>query len=54
MVPRALAVAGVRPGQLAGLGLTNQRETVVLWERATGRPVARALVWQDRRTAAFC
>ncbi len=54
VVPRALEAAGAGPAQLAGVGLTNQRETVVVWERATGRPVARAIVWQDRRTAAFC
>ena len=40
--------------QIAALGITNQRETVVLWERASGRPVHRALVWQDRRTAELC
>lgn len=38
----------------AGIGITNQRETTVLWERATGRPIAKAIVWQDRRTADFC
>lgn len=54
VVPGALAAAGVAPAELAAVGLTNQRETVVLWERAGGRPVARALVWQDRRTADFC
>jgi glycerol kinase len=47
----ALAGAGVAPD---AVGITNQRETVVLWERATGRPVHRALVWQDRRTAQRC
>ncbi len=54
VVPKALADAGLAPGQLAGVGLTNQRETSVIWERAGGRPVHRALVWQDRRTADFC
>jgi glycerol kinase len=54
VVPRALAEARVLPHEVVALGLTNQRETVVLWERATGRPVARAIVWQDRRTADFC
>ena len=47
----ALAAAGERP---SAIGITNQRETVVVWERATLRPVGRALVWQDRRTAARC
>ncbi len=42
------------PRQVAGIGITNQRETTVLWERATGRPIGRAIVWQDRRTAALC
>src|SRR5699024_5270785 len=50
----ALRDAGVGPGELAGLGITNQRETTVAWERATGRPVHRAIVWQDRRTAGMC
>src|SRR5205085_5537193 len=50
----ALAQAGLAPGHLAGLGITNQRETTVLWERATGRPVANAIVWQDTRTAEAC
>jgi len=49
-----LASAGVRAADVAALGITNQRETVVVWERATGRPIHRALVWQDRRTAARC
>jgi glycerol kinase len=50
----ALADAGVRPGDLTAIGITNQRETTVLWERASGRPVAPAIVWQDRRTAERC
>lgn len=50
----ALARAGARLGDLAAIGITNQRETVVLWERATGRPLANAIVWQDRRTAGIC
>jgi glycerol kinase len=48
---RALAEAGVGPGEIAAVGITNQRETAVLWERASGRPLHRAIVWQDRRTA---
>jgi len=48
----ALARAGLKAADLAALGITNQRETVVVWERASGRPVSRAIVWQDRRTAA--
>jgi glycerol kinase len=50
----ALAKAGITAAQLAGIGITNQRETTVLWERATGRPIHRAIVWQDRRTAGLC
>jgi glycerol kinase len=50
----ALARAGGEAGALAGIGITNQRETTILWERATGRPIHRAIVWQDRRTAAIC
>jgi glycerol kinase len=49
-----LAKAGLKAGDVAALGLTNQRETTVLWDRATGRPVHRAIVWQDRRTATAC
>lgn len=54
VVPQAIAQARLAPADLAAIGLTNQRETVVLWDRATGRPVAPAIVWQDRRTADFC
>jgi glycerol kinase len=50
----AVAAAGIAPEDLAGIGITNQRETTVLWDRATGEPVHRAIVWQDRRTAARC
>jgi glycerol kinase len=50
----ALARAGLDGRGIAALGITNQRETVVLWERATGTPVHRAIVWQDRRTAERC
>jgi glycerol kinase len=50
----ALAQAGVAAAEIAALGITNQRETVVVWERASGRPIANALVWQDRRTAGAC
>ena len=46
-----LAQAGISAAELAAIGITNQRETTVLWERASGLPVAPAIVWQDRRTA---
>ncbi len=48
----ALALAGITAGELACVGVTNQRETTLVWERATGRPIHNAIVWQDRRTAA--
>lgn len=54
VVAGALAKAGLRADQLSALGITNQRETTVLWDRATGRPVHNAIVWQDTRTAALC
>ena len=50
----ALAKAGIGARDVAAIGITNQRETTVLWERATGQPVANAIVWQDRRTAPLC
>jgi glycerol kinase len=50
----AIAAAGVEGAALEGIGITNQRETVVAWDPVTGEPVHRALVWQDRRTAARC
>ncbi len=50
----AVRAAGVRTADLRAIGITNQRETTVLWERATGRPVAPAIVWQDRRTEERC
>ncbi len=53
-VTLALLDAGVKADQIAAIGLTNQRETTIVWERETGRPIAPALVWQDRRTAATC
>jgi glycerol kinase len=50
----ALKKARLKAGQVAGIGITNQRETVVAWDRGTGKPVHNAIVWQDRRTAARC
>src|SRR6478735_5721819 len=49
-----LAKAGARPRDVAAIGITNQRETVIVWDRATGKPIHPAIVWQDRRTAALC
>ncbi|HJQ84078.1 MAG TPA: glycerol kinase GlpK [Candidatus Binatia bacterium] len=50
----ALASAGLTARDIAAVGITNQRETAVVWERATGKPIHRAIVWQDRRTAEHC
>jgi glycerol kinase len=50
----ALGRAQVRPNQLAAIGITNQRETTIVWDRETGEPVYNAIVWQDRRTADYC
>jgi glycerol kinase len=51
---RALAQAGLKAADIAALGITNQRETTIVWERKSGQPVHNAIVWQDRRTAAAC
>lgn len=50
----ALKDAGLQATEIAGIGITNQRETTVIWDRATGEPIHPAIVWQDRRTAEFC
>ena len=50
MIGEALAHGGIRAGELAAVGITNQRETTVLWDRNTGAPLHNALVWQDTRT----
>jgi glycerol kinase len=50
----AIAQANITPEQIAGIGITNQRETTLIWDRATGLPVYNAIVWQDRRTADYC
>lgn len=50
----ALRQGGIEARRVAGIGITNQRETVVVWDRRTGRPIHRAIVWQDRRTASAC
>jgi glycerol kinase len=51
---QVMQAAGVKPEEIAGIGITNQRETTVVWERKTGRPVTNAIVWQCRRTADMC
>jgi glycerol kinase len=50
----ALAKANAQPSDVAAIGITNQRETTLVWDRATGKPIYNAIVWQDRRTAALC
>ncbi|HEX5101167.1 MAG TPA: glycerol kinase GlpK [Polyangiaceae bacterium] len=50
----ALARSALAPSDIAGIGITNQRETTLIWDRKTGVPIHNAIVWQDRRTSAFC
>ncbi len=54
VLAEVLVKAGIEAADLAAIGITNQRETTVLWDRSTGRPIANAIVWQDRRTASTC
>ena len=51
---QAMANAGVNANQIAGIGITNQRETTVVWSKKTGHPICNAIVWQCRRTAPYC
>ena len=51
---QALTEGGLGANDIAAIGITNQRETTLLWDRATGKPIYNAIVWQDRRTAVFC
>ena len=53
MMRKALAEAGLEPGDIAAIGITNQRATTVVWDRKTGCPINRAIVWQDTRTASY-
>src|SRR3954462_14774255 len=50
----AIARAGIKTADIAGIGITNQRETTIVWDRHTGQAISRAIVWQDRRTADIC
>lgn len=54
VIASSLQKARINSSQIASIGITNQRETTVLWDKKTGRPVAPAIVWQDRRTSTFC
>ncbi len=51
---KVIKKAGVSSSDIAGIGITNQRETTVAWQRSTGQPICKAIVWQDRRTAPYC
>ena len=53
-IDEVLARANAAPGEIAAIGITNQRETTLVWDRRTGEPIAPAIVWQDRRTAEHC
>ena len=53
-IREVMATDGIEPTDIAAMGITNQRETTVVWDRATGAPVHKAIVWQDRRTASIC
>src|SRR4051812_3928487 len=54
VMAEVMAKQNIGPAQIAAIGITNQRETTIVWDRVTGNPVHNAIVWQDRRTAAFC
>ena len=54
VMQEALSSAGIRASDVAAIGITNQRETTLIWDRKTGQPIHHAVVWQDRRTAQFC
>jgi glycerol kinase len=54
VLAEVLAKKNISPQQIAAIGITNQRETTIVWDRATGKPIHHAIVWQDRRTAEFC
>lgn len=54
LIAKAMEDAGATASQIAAIGITNQRETVLVWDKATGAPVGNAIVWQDRRTADYC
>src|SRR5688500_16968650 len=54
VVKTAIKKAGIEASDISAIGITNQRETVVIWDRETGKPIHNAIVWQDRRTARLC
>lgn len=54
VLTESLIKANIKPLEISGIGITNQRETTIIWDRSTGRPIYNAIVWQDRRTAEYC
>ncbi len=54
VMAEAVTKLGITSADIAAIGITNQRETTIVWDAATGQPVCKAIVWQDRRTSAFC
>ncbi len=54
VIREVMSKEGILPTQISGIGITNQRETTIIWNRETGKPISNAIVWQDRRTANFC
>ena len=54
MAAEAVSKKGLKANQIAAIGITNQRETVIIWDKNTGAPIYNAIVWQDKRTAAYC
>ena len=54
LIHEALSSANIQPSEIQAIGITNQRETTLVWDRASGEPIGRAIVWQDRRTASIC
>ena len=54
VIAEAILKAGLKPQQIAAIGITTQRETTVIWNKKTGKPIHNAIVWQDRRTASYC
>ena len=54
VMAEVIAKQNISTSQIAAIGITNQRETTIVWDRTTGKPIYNAIVWQDRRTAAFC
>jgi glycerol kinase len=54
VLTESIIKAGLKPSDIEAIGITNQRETTVVWDRKTGQPICNAIVWQDRRTSSYC